>query len=446
MAATRSSSNVYLIGHSSPTFPPGVLPANLDILREVKWKKETLGESIPLNKVISCPMGREFVGALCSSELGCLKLEEEKQCTLQKVKRCWSQAGIKTILDKHIVTNISKLWAEYKELVRRRNRMTTTAVQARERFKDILKKCFNVSSKDALETIQNDKKRDEKAKQSDIMFLADQLGERKMIFTTLDKKYEKVMQRVEQRSKDSDLRKQKEEMRVSASNTTVHFDDEWEDECEENQDEGSDNDSPVKKKPRIIPIGGKRMRARKVRGRTIKLDVPVDILQLTVADAIRLQLTPSQHQGIIASFINVSGGSLDEFPISDSSSRRDRKIALRSKKEEIISKFTESVRSGDKRLVGHFDGKLMKELEDNKDMKVDRVKEDRMAVLVTSPDLEDKEQLLGILALKDGTGKSQQQGVMELMVEWGAWNHLVGLVYDTTASNTGIWRGAVTLI
>ena len=324
--------------------------------------------------------------------------------------------------------------------------MTTTAVQARERFKDILKKCFNVSSKDALETIQNDKKRDEKAKQSDIMFLADQLGERKMIFTTLDKKYEKVMQRVEQRSKDSDLRKQKEEMRVSASNTTVHFDDEWEDECEENQDEGSDNDSPVKKKPRIIPIGGKRMRARKVRGRTIKLDVPVDILQLTVADAIRLQLTPSQHQGIIASFINVSGGSLDEFPISDSSSRRDRKIALRSKKEEIISKFTESVRSGDKRLVGHFDGKLMKELEDNKDMKVDRVKEDRMAVLVTSPDLEDKEQLLGILALKDGTGKSQQQGVMELMVEWGAWNHLVGLVYDTTASNTGIWRGAVTLI
>ena len=93
MAATRSSSDVFLIGHSSPTFPPGVLPTNLDVLREIKWKKENLGESIPLNKVVSCPMGREFVGALCSAEEGCLKLEEEKQCTLQKIKRCWSQLG-----------------------------------------------------------------------------------------------------------------------------------------------------------------------------------------------------------------------------------------------------------------------------------------------------------------------------------------------------------------
>ena len=40
----------------------------------------------------------------------------------------------------------------------------------------------------------------------------------------------------------------------------------------------------------------------------------------------------------------------------------------------------------------------------------------------------------------------QQEGVQDLMVEWGAWDNIMGLVYDTTASNTGVWKGAVTLI
>ena len=176
------------------------------------------------------------------------------------------------------------------------------------------------------------------------------------------------------------------------------------------------------------------------------MNVPVNIIQQTAVDAARLQLTPSQHQGIIAAFINVSGGNVEEFPISDTSARGDRKSAFRNKRQELIDNFKESVVSGKKRLIGHFDGKMMKELMDNDMVKVDRKKEDRMAVLVTSPDLIDKEQLLGIPALEDGTGKKQQMGVIKLLKEWGAWHSLAGLVYDTTSSNTSIWKGAVTLI
>jgi hypothetical protein len=51
-------------------------------------------------------------------------------------------------------------------------------------------------------------------------------------------------------------------------------------------------------------VGG----TRKIKGRTISLDVPVDIIQQTAVDAARLQLSPTQHQGIIAAVINVSGG------------------------------------------------------------------------------------------------------------------------------------------
>ena len=191
--------------------------------------------------------------------------------------------------------------------------------------------CF---CKDALQTIQIDKKRSDVAKESDIIFLADQLGDRKMMFTTKDRKYEKVVMRVEQKKQKILLRKQNEKNRVMESNNndmTVELDADWEDLEVENEDEDSFK-SPMKKKARFIPVGGMRKRARKIKGRTISLDVPVDIIQQTAVDAARLQLSPTQHQGIIAAVINVSGGTVNEFPLSDSSARRDIKNALKEKK------------------------------------------------------------------------------------------------------------------
>ena len=237
-----------------------------------------------------------------------------------------------------------------------------------------------------------------------------------MGFTTLDKKYEKVVTKDKLKKQNVLSRKLKEKKRVMNNNVISELDADWEDLSDDDDDEDI-IESPKNKKARYIPVGGKRKRARQVKGRRISLNVPVNIIQQTAVDAAILQLTPSQHQGIIAAFINVSGGNVEEFPISDTSARRDRKSAFRNKRQELIDNFKESVVSGKKRLIGHFDGKMMKELMDNNMVKVDREKEDRMAVFVTSPDLIDKEQLLGIPALKDGTGKRQQMGVMKLLKE-----------------------------
>ena len=70
----------------------------------------------------------------------------------------------------------------------------------------------------------------------------------------------------------------------------------------------------------------------------------MDIVDKTSADAARLQLTPTQHQGILAAFINVSGGDINEFPLGDSTVRRDRKIAAKRKRKEIKDEFKESVK------------------------------------------------------------------------------------------------------
>ena len=184
--------------------------------------------------------------------------------------------------------------------------------------------------------------------------------------------------------------------------------------------------------------------ARKVSGQKIVLEVPLDIVDKTSADAARLQLTPTQHQGILAAFINVSGGDINEFPLSDSTLRRDRKIAAKRKRKEIKDEFKESV--SDKHLIVHFDGKLMNELTSSLDTKVKKKKKNRMAVLVTSPELVQIEQLLGIPELVDGKGRTEKNSTVELLKEWEAWDPTVGVVFDTTASNTGCNQGSVTLL
>ena len=169
------------------------------------------------------------------------------------------------------------------------------------------------------------------------------------------------------------------------------------------------------RKHKPIPVGGKRKRARKVSGRKIVLEVPLDIVDKTSADTARLQITPTQHQGILAAFINVSGGDINEFPLGNSTVRRDRKIAAKRKRQEIKDKFKESVRDSDKHLIIHFDGKLMNELTSSLDTKVKKKKKNRMAVLVTIPELVQIEQLLGIPELVDGKGRTEKDNTVELL-------------------------------
>ena len=54
--------------------------------------------------------------------------------------------------------------------------------------------------------------------------------------------------------------------------------------------------------------------------------------------------------------------------------------------------------------------------------------------------------LLGVPEVPNSTGSSQEKAVMQLIADWDLESCVVGLVFDTTSSNSGIWRGACTLI
>jgi hypothetical protein len=72
--------------------------------------------------------------------------------------------------------------------------------------------------------------------------------------------------------------------------------------------------------------------------------------------------------------------------------------------------------------------------------------DDRVAILISGkPDLENPK-LLGIPVIANSTGEAQHNAVIDLLREWKVFDKVVGLVFDTTASNTGRLKGSATSI
>jgi hypothetical protein len=68
---------------------------------------------------------------------------------------------------------------------------------------------------------------------------------------------------------------------------------------------------------------------------------------------------------------------------------------------------------------------------------------DRLPIIVTGEGIE---QLLGVPELQHGTGLCAADAVVHHVNDWEAADQCIGLVFDTTAHNTGRVNGAVVLI
>ena len=97
-----------------------------------------------------------------------------------------------------------------------------------------------------------------------------------------------------------------------------------------------------------------------------------------------------------------------------------------------------------KKLIVHFDGKLVRQLEEENDLTVNC---ERIAVSVTSADLECRDDfLLGIVQAKNSTGSEQANLILNLLEYYDIVDNMIGVCYDTTAPNTGKFAGAVTIL
>jgi len=134
---------------------------------------------------------------------------------------------------------------------------------------------------------------------------------------------------------------------------------------------------------------------------------------------------------IVTPALAAAGVDVDQLSLSRSSLMEARNISRETLAARIQQNFQPTVP-----LVAHFDGKLLSH--------VDGTKRDCLPVVVSGLDIE---KLLGIPMLPAGTGALMGQKIVEFIRDW-SWveEHLAGLCFDTTASNTGIHTGAITVV
>ena len=148
-----------------------------------------------------------------------------------------------------------------------------------------------------------------------------------------------------------------------------------------------------------------------------------------VATLDRCKVSNAKAATVSSAFLSVSNKKLANLTVSKSSFQRTR--------AKVRTEISEQIDKKDfKAYTVHWDGKLMHDLDSNS-------KVDRLPVLVTN---ETEEKLLHIFKLKDGTGSTMSKSIYFALCGHKLDKQVLGMCYDTTASNTGVKKGACVLL
>jgi len=141
---------------------------------------------------------------------------------------------------------------------------------------------------------------------------------------------------------------------------------------------------------------------------------------------------------ILASVLNETGTSTASTILSKSTVHRRRQLYRRESADTIREGYCSS------KSVVHWDGKLLPDLTVGSESS-DAGLVDRLPVLVSSL-TDGTTKLLGVPKLKSGTGNVAANAVLEQVRSWNCEPLIVGMCFDTTASNTGRLKGACTIL
>ncbi|KAG8193947.1 hypothetical protein JTE90_011497 [Oedothorax gibbosus] len=155
---------------------------------------------------------------------------------------------------------------------------------------------------------------------------------------------------------------------------------------------------------------------------TEKLCVLLDRCNVSDRDAVR----------IIAAAAEALDANLQELSLSRTTVRARRQKFREQRANIIKNRFQNSDFSN---AVLHWDGKLVSH-SSNKDA-------ERLAVLISCGD---EEQLIGVPEIENSKGLSQAKAVFSEINKWGAAEKIEAMCFDTTAANTGCWKGTCTLL
>ena len=344
-------------------------------------------------------------------------------CVVAALTKYWMKAGIPRISDHAISAKVLKLFEEWKMLCKNKNKSSAVDLSKREAFEAKLGQLLDIASSDAIQILQSDRLRSPEARQADVDFYLDQKGPRIGYMARLDEVHRDTIER--KRKREDDERRRKLQNEEAAENNENLVDDKSV--ADENIEDIADNDEDFvgpatrTKKPDLIP-----------------LLVPRNIAKTVALNNKRFKISDAATSSGLALIINESNGNLDDFVISTSTVRREGITAVKKNANDIIENFKENLKSKD--LTLHFDGKSVKEFTEGQ-----HLEQERIAVIVSAPSLPSP-QVLGVPAADSSKGVDQRDVLTKLIEEWGVTEHIIALGFDTTASNTGVHAGAVTLV
>ena len=363
----------------------------------------------------------------------------------KQVVRYWTMAGFDTVKMFDVVKNITKEVDKYEMLVKDKTKNSEGKVAKREQFKEDIKKLLDIASQSLEETLSKSKLlgkdddctryRQDKGytrKTEDLAFLIDQRGERKMIMGVRDESFEK-------RVVSNKERKEKEKAGVGVSSTSQDSksgDHQPSDEIEEVDADynGNSQDDDFEL------ASGKQFKKKN----TVLIELPKDILNSPDVCSMldRTATTSRIAVGVISSVIKagkIAGkdADLSHFTLSRSSLERKRVNNRSLVMEQVMEEFKEKK---PEHAALHWDGKLIKN--------VTGVLQEHESILVSGAPYFVEGKLLSVTKLEDedgnptSTGEAQAQAVLEEIERWGLRDNVKALVFDTTASNSGVKKGA----
>ena len=326
----------------------------------------------------------------------------ESACKVfEQVAVFWQKSRLPIRQKYHITKKIEDLYEEYSKLMKNRLRGNDTDLLRQKEYCEKLDKLFDISHAKADELINIEEDR---------QFLKLQKESRKGSIGPVDKKLVAKETRTAIRKKKALNRlaahKKKEEITEKSSSDSEHPTDLPEDQSSDEEFSYTPK-APRKQKSIISPN--------------------------VAATLDRTNTSVRKSSMIIASVINCAG-STPSGVMSKSTIHRQRKSARQQIAQSIKEQF-QPVKG-----VVHWDGKLLPDIGGSDGGQVDR-----LAVLITSC-IDGSNKLLGVSKMLSGKGKAMADAVTQELESWSCDSVVIGMCFDTTASNTGRLSGACQLI
>ena len=183
--------------------------------------------------------------------------------------------------------------------------------------------------------------------------------------------------------------------------------------------------------------------ARKLSKKTekVRLELPSKGIPMLLAGTSTSTKTSIRHEFKLTTTIFEAGdGDISDASISPSTIWRQRKKAVVDRasnvRDEIKKLHGMKFRENEFFIVLHWDGKLIQLMTGDV--------EDRLAIAFSSPN-KVQGQFLASPVIPDGTGQTMANFVHQTATEYNMIDDVHAFVFDTTASNTGCWKGSITI-